>query len=1464
MSGVNHLNRVCKHSSQVFAWLLLFLTGFGYTLRAQVPVAEFTANRTSGCAPLVVTFTDQSTGNPTSWNWGFSNGQLSNVQNPTVTFSQPGTYEVSLVVQNADGTHGITKTDYITVYPSPTPAFSANITTGCVPVTVQFTDNSNPQAGTIVSWEWDFGDGGTSTQQNPTHTYTETGFYNVSLRVTSSTGCSNVRTQVRYIRIVEGVTADFNFNPPVSCTAPFAVNFQNYTAGPGTMSYQWDFGNGNTSTAKDPVGNYASAGTYSVRLIAQSQYGCRDTMIKPVTLTQYTTTINSPDEVCLNSPVSFQNGSAPPPESSVWTFGNGSASNDINGTTTYTAPGVYNVKLVNRYATCTDSVSKPVTVLPRPTVDFNGTNTIGCQAPHTVNFQDASPSAVAWLWDFGDGTTSTDQNPSHTYTNVGLYTVALTITTADGCQNTITKTDFIHIAQPTVSINNLPTGGCAPFTYTNPTATVNAIDGVASWLWDFGNGNTSTVQNPPSQVYATAGTYPVSLTITTNGGCTQTVTVSGGVKVGVPPTADFSINIDDTCANSEVSFTNLSPITPPINQYLWYFGDNTTSAELSPVHSYADTGTFTVTLITYNNDLCPSTPVTKTIHIKPPIAAFNYRLQDCDDKRVVLFEDLSKTDPAYGPVSYLWEFDDPANSTATFQGDTMFTYPALADYTVKLTVTNGSCSQTTSQLIRLVGETADFTINKDTLCRGDLFTATANGTPANISRYEWRVNNGAFVEGSRNYSARFNTPGSYTITLVITDINGCTDTTRRQITVTGPTANFTVSNVGSCNNTPIILNDLSTPAGSIKEWRWDFDDGQPPVVMTQPPFTHAFADTGIYTIRLTVVDQDGCQHTYRLPDSILITRPKAGFTADYTAVCPDAPVQFTDTSKGRSLSWYWEFGDGATSILQNPTHTYTGTDSNYTVKLVITDEAGCQDSMVLNDRILVRTPKPAFSVTDTTTICPPIATKFTFQGQDYESFYWDFGDGETSTQQNPIYFYNDFGSYTATLHLVGPGGCTDSVSSEINVYDPRANTNIVYSPVQACNELTVDFNVSTPPSTQFTFYFGDGATDTTQSFSLQHFYSRPNYYTPFLILTDNQDCQITINGSPRIEVLGALPLFGKDKRAFCDSGIVTFQNYTLAPNDPVVYRLWDFGDGNTSADLNPSHFYTQPGTYEITHLVRTQTGCENMMRDTVRVYGTPFARINGDSIVCVNDILPLQGELIRPDTAITWTWNLGNGSSSSSTSPTVTYGTPGYYNIRLITANQLDCRDTVYKPVYVPANPTINIAQDPVIIVGNGIDIPVTYSDSIAIYRWTPPDRLSCTDCPVPYANPQFTTTYKVSVEDVYGCKSSREVTITVICGSENYFIPNTFSPNGDGINDIFAPRGRGIHRVNSMKIFNRWGELVWEKRNFMVNDRSPSGGWDGTYKGRPAPQDVYVYIIELVCDNAQIIPFKGNVTLIR
>jgi gliding motility-associated-like protein len=139
---------------------------------------------------------------------------------------------------------------------------------------------------------------------------------------------------------------------------------------------------------------------------------------------------------------------------------------------------------------------------------------------------------------------------------------------------------------------------------------------------------------------------------------------------------------------------------------------------------------------------------------------------------------------------------------------------------------------------------------------------------------------------------------------------------------------------------------------------------------------------------------------------------------------------------------------------------------------------------------------------------------------------------------------------------------------------------------------------------------------------------------------------------------------------------------------------------------------------------------------------------------------------------------------------------------------------------------------------------------------------LSCIDCPAPNVSVRNTATYRVDVSNAGGCKSSDDITIHAVCNGGNYFLPNTFSPNGDGSNDVFYVRGKGVNRIQSLRIFNRWGQMVFEKRDFSPNDAG--AGWDGTFNGKRADMDVYIYIAEVICENSVIVALKGDVTLIR
>jgi len=231
------------------------------------PVAEFSASETEVIVGESIQFTDQSSNNPTGWNWDFGDGGSSTSQNPSYTYSTVGTYNVSLSVTNDYGDNTETKTGYITVGSPPDAEFTASETTVAVGESIQFTDQStnNP-----ASWNWDFGDGESSTSQNPTHIYSNAGTYDVSLTVTNSYG-NNTETKTDYITVGDPPAAAFTASKTLA-TVGESIQFTDQSSN-NPESWSWDFGDGNTSTEQSPSHNYSTEGTYTVSLTVTNTYG---------------------------------------------------------------------------------------------------------------------------------------------------------------------------------------------------------------------------------------------------------------------------------------------------------------------------------------------------------------------------------------------------------------------------------------------------------------------------------------------------------------------------------------------------------------------------------------------------------------------------------------------------------------------------------------------------------------------------------------------------------------------------------------------------------------------------------------------------------------------------------------------------------------------------------------------------------------------------------------------------------------------------------------------------------------------------------------------------------------------------------------------------------------------------------------------------------------------------------------
>ena len=1444
--------------TKLFAVFVFVYCGTTSPVFGQSPVANFTGSPLAGCSPMIINFTDLSTGNPTSWNWDFGNGNTSTLQNPVATYFTPSTYTVKLTVTNVNGSNTLTRSQYISVYESPTVSFTADKNNGCFPLRVQFTDVSAPGTGNSnVSWLWDFGDGSTSILQNPVATYTTAGIFNVTLRVTNDKGCFKILSFSNYISVTSGVKAIFTNTQPLVSSPPVTISFTNTSIGPGILNYQWNFGDGATSTLANPSHTYTSSGSFTATLVVNSNAGCTDSVQSgPIIIGGNTTSFSAPAIICVNKTATFTNTSSPVPVSSKWTFGDGTTANGFNATHSYAFSNIYPVKLYNTYSNYTDSVSKFIIVVPGLVPNFTSSTPAKCKPPLTVNFQDITPGAQSWLWIFGDGTTSTLQNPVHTYTSFGNFSDTLITSNSFGCTDTVIKTNYIHIQKSVISIPGFPKQGCIPFTI-SPIPVIVAAEPVISYLWDFGDGGTSSLSNP-THTYFAQGTYKVTLIITTASGCSDTLIIPSAVRAGSKPVTNFSAVITSVCANHKVQFTDLSA---PADEWQWNFGDGSYSYIQNPIHNYNDTGYFSVTLITYNNG-CPDSLVrTKYIHVLPPIARFKFT-PDCSNRLQFTF-----TDTSVAPLTWQWNFGD--GSPISFAQNPVHTFPAFAAYNINLIVTNGSCADTVTHIINSIHLNPDITVSADTICRGTPITFTASNINLSLtSNLSWNFGNGTQVDitsGSINYV--YSNSGTYTVTLITTDINGCKDTIIKNnfIQVNGPTSAFTATNLTGCTGLTTVFNDLSTSDGvnAITNWQWNFGDGS---IQNSgsPPMQHVYNIPNTFSIQLKVTDASGCSDSITIADLVTATDPFPDFISADTISCPGATVNFTDKSTAVNFNSLWDFGDGATSTITSPSHAYAATGF-YNVKLRIQDIYGCPDS--INKNLYIRVDKPIadFTMSDSVSSCTPLEVKFTNTSSFYSSVTWDFGTGQgNSTINNPVHYYTTQGIFLVKLIVTSPGGCTDTIVKNITVFNASLS-GITYSPINGCKPLIVNLDAFSPgPIATYFWDFGDGYTQTTATPTITHPYASYGFFFPKLIMRDASGCIIPVQGTNIIPVTGAKAKFGVDKNLVCGNSAVTFIDSTTF-NDPVTDYTWSFGDGGISTQSNPLHQYAAPGSYNVQLAIQTQSGCRDTVTklNAIKVIQPPLINIEGDSVVCAYSSLLHSGIFLQPDTSIVkWKWSFPNGNTSLLQYPSSqTYNSAGNFAVTAVATNSSGCKDSITQNILVNPLPTVTLPGIITVQGGASVSIPATYTSNVNNWLWSPAKGLSCTDCPTPDVVPKLNITYQVLFTDTNGCSNTGSLQIVVLCKNANLFIPNTFSPNGDGSNDIFYPRGIGLDRVKLLRIFNRWGEIVFEKINFPVNDLS--SGWDGTYKGKKPQAGVYIYQAEVFCENGEIIKLNGNIALI-
>jgi PKD repeat protein len=614
------------------------------------PVANFSANKTTGSYPFAVNFTDRSTNKPLSWNWSFGDGNFSTLQNPVYTYVKNGKYMVNLTVTNR--TINITsKKDFITVLiPTPIVAFSANITNSTCPVAVQFNDLSE---GEITNWSWNFGDKSSGFGPNPVHIYTNDGIYGVTLNVSNNKSKVNISSQKFLIDAYAPIpVANFAANITMG-KAPLTVQFTNTTAGNQTK-WSWSFGDGQISSLASPVNKYTKPGNYTVNFTVSNRAGSNTTIrteyiyVYPMPIVSFTATPVSGNAI-LN--VQFTDTSTGGPLAWNWSFGDGTFSEAKNPFKSYSTLGKYTVNLtVTNVTSNTTSKLNYInvsTVLPFPNFTVNSTRGT---LPLTVQFTDVSTGNVTgWNWSFGDGKLSTVKNPVYTYTKDGNYTVSLNVT--NGRSNITIRSKYVDVLPPlpVANFTASPLTGKYPLTvqFIN-TSTGNQT----KWNWSFGDGNVSALANPTNK-YSKPGNYTVILNVSNRAGSDVMTRTEYIIVLPSAPVANFTTNVTIGTVPLAVMFNDTSANKP--SDWNWSFGDGNFSTQQNVTYIYPFTGTFNVRLTAGNaggsNVSVRKTNITVNLI---PIGDFTVDRTNGPAPLAVSFTDRS----IYNPSGWSWYFGD--------------------------------------------------------------------------------------------------------------------------------------------------------------------------------------------------------------------------------------------------------------------------------------------------------------------------------------------------------------------------------------------------------------------------------------------------------------------------------------------------------------------------------------------------------------------------------------------------------------------------------------------------------------------------------------------------------------------------------------------------------------------------------------------------------------------------------------
>lgn len=1349
-----------------------------------------------------------------SYSWATSGGGniVSGGNTQTATISAGGSYSVTMTAFGSSCSYTI---DTIVPFSPGTPPvanFSSNAP--CLGNATTFTDLST---NSPTAWSWNFGDGGTATTQSPSHTYAAAGTYTVTL--TANNGCPNTYTTT--VTVTPGPTAAFTANTVCSGTA---VSFTNSSTAPAGSNFNWNFGD--TQTLSNTGGNvthtYASAGTYTATLVASASGGtCSSTATQTITVNSNPLPLFTSVDVCQGLATSFTNTTAASPAVGTWSwnFGDAGTSSVQSPTHTYAAAGTYTTTLTaTTTATpgCTGTYTAQVVVHPNPVSGF--TATTECQGTAT-SFNNststiAAPDNIAFYnWTFGDGSNTSGPNPTHTYASCGTYTANLVVLSNNNCTNN---------SNVTVTVNCIPTANFTaptvcqgfPTVFTDASSVTSGT--ITGWCWDI-DGNTATCELPnsagPISVNAPAGTLPVSLTVTSNNGCKNTVTIP--VTVNAKPVAAFTTG--NVCDGTAASFTNTT--TGGAQTTSWDFtSDGTADAAISPAsNTYAGAGTYTVTMITTDGNGCKDT-INQPVSIYPnPVAAFT-SVSECFGVSTPLTDasTVAANPGANSVTTWAWDFngDGVSDSPAQNPGNV---FPSVGQTNVSLTVTtNNNCTNSVTLPINVDPlPVVNFSAPNVCLHFPSVFNNTTTISTGSIAQWAWDYTGDGTVDNTtQSPSFTYLTSGTFNASLTATSDSGCVTSLTVPITVYAlPVAAFTPLN--ACAGVAINFNN--TTAGGAQTSSWDFDnDGIQDAAVS--PTTHTYPGSGVNSVTLITTDGNGCKDTLTQNVSVY-DNPVANFS--YSSVCFNSATPLTDLSTVTSnpgastvTGWAWDFDNNGSvdNTTQNPTFIF-GNYGTTQVTLTVTTSNGCVDNVTLPINV---DPNPVVNFS-APGVCLHVPTVFnnttTIASGSIAQWDWDFSNDGTidNNTQVPSTTYAAPGTYTVQLTATSDSGCVSSKLVTIDVYAlPVASFSYSHT-CQGSNTAFSDHStVSSGVVQGWNWDFnGDGTSDNSNQ--------NPSVILPSsgsipvnLIVTTDHSCKDTVNIPVYINP-NPVPTIGVDIPNGCATLSVNLAGgvtpASVSHANSIVQWDWDVDySGNT--DVSHS---TVPGT------------------DTDAL---PYDYENSDHV-----------NIATYNVSLTATSDSGCVGTSFTVSPLVTV-----YPIPLADFS------------FGPTEPAPDIDMPQVNFYNQAIGATTMDWDFGDIFATNPATNTSTLLNPEHYYENYDPYTYMVTqnVANSYGCKDVIVKPVEIL-PNWTFYIPNAVTPNNDGVNDGFRGTGIGINSYN-LWVYDRWGNML-----FYSDDLDKY--WDCRVQGKNdaiVQEDVYVWKVKFKDMHGKKHDYEGTVTVIH